>query len=456
MKKIPTILGIIILILGVGVGVMATQYKTIFKIGASPDIAPQDVRITNVTDTSLTVTWITDKTTIGNIKWGLTRDSINQTATETDTTLKNIHQINLRGLTPSTKYFFKIVSAGEEFDNNAIPWQAQTGPTLNNSNQNTSVLSGEIVNTAGAPVANALIFVTGVGISPLSAKTSNTGGWIIPLSTARSQDLNTQAQINSSETLLQIFVQAGPLGVSSASIYPQSANPTPQMTLGQTYDFRNAAANTNNGSPESVLEIPEDEDSQSGFKLENEATKSTTQSTVTLESVEEGEVINTTTPEFFGEAPPRTTITILVESEDPITQSIAVPSNGDWSWSPPTDLAPGSHKITISWKDASGVLRQLTRNFIVSAQEGPSFESTPSATKSPSPTPRATVKPTPTASASAKPTATASPSATPRITIPSTEAAIPNSGSLTPTILLSLIGISLIMAAFYISHKAST
>jgi len=92
--------------------------------------------------------------------------------------------------------------------------------------------------------------------------------------------------------------------------------------------------------------------------------------TVTLESLDEDEIITSTEPEFFGEGPPGTTITITIES-DPITDQTTISSLGGWNWSPPEGLSEGAHKITITWRDASGILRTLTRTFIVQASEGP-------------------------------------------------------------------------------------
>lgn len=158
---------------------------------------------------------------------------------------------------------------------------------------------------------------------------------------------------------------------------------------------------------------------------------------VTLDNIDNGETVNTQDPEFFGKAPAGTTLTITVESDDPVTETVKASSNGTWNWDPPKDLAPGEHKITIKWKDASGIWQTITRTFVVSASEGPAFVATPSAT----------LKATMTAS----PTATKKPTAKPSPTI---EADIPESGSLTPTLILSIMGIGAVAVALLFWKKA--
>ncbi|KKQ95956.1 MAG: hypothetical protein UV74_C0013G0560 [Candidatus Woesebacteria bacterium GW2011_GWB1_43_14] len=449
MKKavggIPTIIGIIILLLGLGVGVFLVQRAQVFKLGASPESAPKDVRITNITSASFAVNWTTDRDTIGYIVWGESESSLDNTEYESDTTPKGIHSITIDGLDPGAVNFFKINSDGENYDNNGIPWQQATGPILSQTTT-TQMLSGTVLTATGEPAIGVLVFINSGSFSPLSTTTSNSGGWLIPLSPARTPDLSAHATINSSATLIEIFVQAASRGVATAQAYPQTANPTPNITLGQTYNFKNTEISGENGLTSAELTLPEDEDldaTTSGFDTgDDEELDATASGTVTIESIEEDEEITTTTPEFFGEGPVGEIITITVRS-DPQTDKVTVDANGNWEWTPPDDLEEGEHTVTLSWRDAAGILHNITKNFIVSAASGPAFESTPSAT------PKATPSATP------KTKATATPSATPRVSLPATGAGTPVAGNLTPTLLLATMGLGLILAGVFVSAKAT-
>jgi len=171
--KLPTLIAVIVLTMGLAAGVLLLQSKQIFKLGASPDIAPKDVRITNITDTSFTVSWTTDKKTSGFIIWGKT-EQLGQTTIPENQGLKNVHSITTRQLSLETAYFLKINSNANEFDNSGIPWRMKTGPSLKILSV-PGIISGSILTATGQPAAEVTVFVSAGGISPLSATTSQDG-----------------------------------------------------------------------------------------------------------------------------------------------------------------------------------------------------------------------------------------------------------------------------------------
>jgi hypothetical protein len=454
-RTIPTIIGISIVFLGVVLGVFATQYKTFFRTSASNDTTPQGVRITNVFDNSFTVSWVTTKPATGALEWGVTSLG-EQIALEDQSLLKEVHSITLSNLNANTTYYFKIRSGGELIDNNGIPWQVKTGPSLQTNTKN-NVTAGTVLTQSGQPAANVLVYVTAGNMAPLSVKTSSNGSWILPLGSARTTDNSSYAAIEKT-TLLNIFVQGGSAGISTAQSFVSTSNPTPPITLGQTYDFRNEEISQDDNTPESRLDLPETTpDNPPGFTTDTEIINSTNdQSTVTLESIkEDGELVATTKPEFFGDGPPGEILTITVES-DPITESVTVPTSGAWKWQPPTNLPAGEHKLTIKWRDEQGILRTLIRSFVVYASDDPAFVSTPSATQdTPAPlaTPRVTAAPTPIVTASPTIVPTATPTASPRVSQPATSSGTPIAGSLTPTLALSIMGVALVVLSLFVVYK---
>lgn len=440
-SKMPTILGVIFLTVGLAAGVLLIQNRQIFRLGATQESIPKDVRIANITDASFTVSWVTEKESLGFVSWGDNENSISRTEEDEVGSTSLTHTASIKGLSPQTTYFFKINSDGTAYDNNGLAWQVKSGPTLPQTTK-ANLISGTVLNPTGAAAKNALVYVTVGGGAPLSTITSQNGVWVISLANARASDLSSTVVIDDETTVLEISVNAAVDGVSSALVYPQSARPVPPMIIGQTHDFKNLPPSQTGEIPKATVGLPDAVTPSSGFEVgENIATPSAT--TVTLESVDPGEVINTTQPEFFGEAPAGTTLAITVESE-PISQDLTVPSSGNWRWTPPTGLSEGAHTITINWKDASGIFRTLTRSFIVQAAEGPAFEATPSATLSPTPTTTATPTVSPTATKTTTPTAS----------LTATPFATPESGSLTPTILLSMMGVGTVAFAMLLWKKS--
>ena len=261
----------------------------------------------------------------------------------------------------------------------------------------------------------------------LSTITSPEGSWVIPISNYIESVPET--------TAIEISINAGPKGTAQAVIYPTAINSTPIILLGKTYDFR--TINSNQESlPKSNLSVPESIEASSRFEI-NRNEVQPTNSFISIDSVDEGEIITTVNPEFFGSGPSQTNIEVSVESELQ-TVTVATDKNGGWNWSPPNSLEPGQHTVTLKWTDANGIIRILKRNFIVSAAEGPAFESTPSATPIFTPTPIATSSPTSRATATS--TATTPP--------------VPETGYLTNTLGLFMIGIGLVLASHYVNKKA--
>jgi hypothetical protein len=439
-SRIPTIAGVLVLVIGLAAGVYLVQSRQVFKLGASPEFNPKNVRVTNITDSSFNVSWTTNKATEGFIKWGGSEKSLSGVETDEIKGDSFTHYVTVQDLSVSTEYFFIINSGGTEFNNNGIAWSTKTGPSIPaGSLRSLSPISGRVLDTQGKAVRDALVYVNIAGGAPLSTTTSGNGRWVLPISVARTQDLSSFLEIDESSTLVEVSVQAGSLGIANAQVYPTSARPVPEISLGQVHDFRNLPPSEPGEIPESSIGLPDTEDIATPVE------------DVSLDSVEEGEVVTTDKPEFFGEGPPGTTIKITIESEV-VKDEIKVNVLGNWKWSPPENLEEGVHKITISWNDANGILRTISRTFIVSAQEGPAFESTPSGT-TPTPTPTSTPTPSPTPSASPTSTPTLTPSPTPISTsTPSptrtpTATPLPDAGSLTPTVILLTIGIVMLVVS---------
>jgi hypothetical protein len=434
MKKrstIPTILGILILLAGVFTGVLFLRNTQVFKIGADASTTPKDIRVSNITDNSVTISWTTDKKTTGFLTWGNSQNNTGKVENEDSNNQKYFsHNISLTGLTANTNYFYKINSDGTTFDNGGIPWQFTTGTTLG-INKNSILLSGNVISATGVPEVKSLVYAS-VGGYLLSTQTSETGNFVFQLGSTRTPDLKNYAQIDMSSTLIQISVVAPPDGVASAQIFPQSGNPVPTIIIGQVYDFKNSPANNQGGSPGVNLSLPQDSNQESKFNVETPSSTPKPTSVI-LESLNEGETITSQKPQFFGKGPGGEPIKITVNSQDPIEATVQIPNTGSWSYSVPSDLAPGDHSVTISWIDASGITRFLKRNFVVQAGEAPAFTASQSGsttTPNPSATSTATLKPSPTATGTAMP--------------------VPVTGDLTPTLILFIMGLVVIVFSFTI------
>lgn len=389
-KKFPTIVGLLVLVVGVALGVFLIQQQQIFRLGASAELTPKNVQITNVADNMFTVSWTTDTETVGFLNWGES-NSLGKTANADIPTESHAHSVTVSELLPNTQYFFSINSNAQEFKDGGSPWTVTTTSDLGVS-PNTSVLSGTVLDEAGSPAGGALVYARSAGMNTLSVQASPGGRWVIPLSYAVNASGTAHATIVDN-TLFDIEVVTG-TSVSTAQVFAGAGDPTPDIITGQNYDFRDNDPISEDGLPDTDVNLPEDFERDSGFDTEGFEVDNVITEGVTIESVEEGETIFTESPEFFGDAPVNTVLTVTVES-DPQTETVAVGTDGQWEWTPPEDLEPGEHTITIEWDDpVSGILQTIERSFtVLAAEDEPAFESTPSATASPSATatPEATI-----------------------------------------------------------------
>lgn len=435
--KLPTILGLIILVIGTLAGIFLINSEQEFRLGADISYQPQDVRVTNIGDKTVTITWTTQRETEGFIKWGTSQRTLNKIVIEDGGgTSSLVHSATILDADPNTTIYFKINSGGTDYDNNGIPWQAQT-KTQTVKSLNQIFASGSIFDSSGQSSVQALIYLT-INGEQFSAKTSSEGNFILPLS----QYLN----ISDVNTLAELNVNAGNIGNSSAVIHIKNLKNIPAIILGKSYDFRSIETIDTTTLPESKINSPEYVERSSRFEVSRSNTQPSLNN-VSVESIEDGEIILTTEPEFFGLAPAGTKIEVIVESEMQ-SANISAGSSGRWSWSPPNNLEPGEHKLTIKWIDASGITKTITRTFYVQAAEGPAFVSTPSATL----TPTATATATATTIASSLPTNSATP--TSLATTSATPSPTPETGGLTPSLLMFISGLVIFVIGYIYNKNA--
>ncbi len=441
--RIPTIIGFFLLVVGLAVGVLLVQRQQVFRLAASPELTPKEVRVTNITDTGFSVSWLTDKQTVGFVAFG-TSVSLGQTGSDDQDagatpTPRLVHHVTISGLIPRTRYLFKIGSGSNTFDNNGKPWEQTTGGAL--PPRAADVISGTVQTSTGTtPDGRALVYVTLPTASPLSTVTDESGHFSLTLSATRTSDLSFFATYDG-QTAFAVFVQAGNGQNSSAQVTVGNARPMPPLIMGQTHDFRAPGAPTTPAdftSPRSTLEFPiptptatpsSSSGQTGGFPLETLSSPSPTTYALTIENPEQGEQIATGKPEFRGTGTPGAKLTVTVESSL-ISATVTVGPDGTWEWTPPNPLPTGEHTITIT--TAGQQPQAVAHRFTVLAASNalPAFTSTPSGEI-------ATPTPSPTASPSATPKATGAA----RVSLPSTQSGVPVAGDLTITFSLFILGI---------------
>ncbi|MCL5091074.1 MAG: fibronectin type III domain-containing protein [Patescibacteria group bacterium] len=450
LKKIPVPLGLFIIILGLAGTITLVNRSTKLKIKAAEETQPQRVKITNVASNSFVVSWLTNEETTGEIFFGETKElglikkDLRDQKQDSQSKYK-AHYVLIDNLEPEKKYYFEIVSDGKSFKNSEVAFTQSTAP--NKTANDNDLAQGKILNTDQQPAPGVLVYLSLANTLTQAALTDLDGNWIIPLSTARTPDLQNFANYDRNAQIEEILVQ-GEKETATATLTTGNDNPTPNIVLGQSYNFIDELKPpTTSPAPLNVGLGSE------GFNLPTQTAQETP---LTITFPNEGEKISTLSPEFFGNGPENQKLDIILNTGTNIKGEVTVSSKGKWSWTATTPLTPGKKQITVSFTNNQKKTTKISRNFSILAtgeSDLPSFTATPSgqtATITIKPTlisPSPTIKPT----EILKPTATSVPKVT-QITALNTTTPAPSTGNYLPTNLflgigaiITLIGIVLVL-----------
>lgn len=437
-KSLPAPLGLALALLGLLGGVLAINRIQNLASRASLETVPQQLKITNIGSSSFVVSWTTAEKTTGAIAVGETTEmgEIKKDFRDLESstfTSSSVHFVFIDNLKPQTKYYFKIICGGKNYDDSGKPFEVVTAPAK--VPPDNDLAFGKILTSEGQPAAGAIVYLSLANTLPQAALTDKEGNWVIALSTARTTDLQDFSHYDRSAQIEEIYVRAEN-ETATATISTGNDSPVPDIILGQNYNFLSIMPILS-PTPNPVV-------GRGGLPQSDLSHTSVEELELAITSPAENEEISTGLPEFFGTGPKSERLQITVESNEKINSQVTVNSTGEWSWTPQASLSPGEHQLTVSYTDAKGILQKVTRSFIVLAageSSLPSFTATPSGeTAVPPPTA------TPTPKAKASPTATPKPTATPQpTTLPSTESAAPSSGNFLPTKIFLGIGAAILI-----------
>ena len=432
-KRIPSIFGLVVLIAGLAGGAVLVRQRQQVQPRAAAGGEPVDLVIGNISDQSFSVSWTTAEQVAGGVLLGTRR--INDVRDlKTKLSESTTHLVTVDGLEQAKGYEFRVESGGEEYDSQGRPFAVITAASLGGSLPVSDVAQGIVKTGGGAGAGGTIVYAQLPGGQLLSSMTADSGNWVMPLSTSRTADLSGWLSYDRVATVYTIRADGGLEGKATATVITGIAQPVPPITLGQNYDFRQPAQERQAASDKqqstSQPSRPPESSLRSLFNFEDLGPVTPVATGVTLLNPGgEGEKVSTTKPELFGDGPKETQVNITVESSETVKGNAVVGDDGKWRFAMPTDLAPGSHMVTLQWIDAEGIIQTLKRSFIVQAASGePAF----------------------TASPSAVPTKNLTPTLGPRKTVTATTSGTPKSGGLTPSIMFSMMGILLIVSGMYL------
>lgn len=350
-RHIPTIVGILILVGGLVGGIfLANSATTGFLPRASPETTPKNIKVTNVTDTSFTVSWITDSKTTGYIKYGTVANALSLTATDDrdqvsgTTGTYRTHHVTIRGLKASTAYYYKLGTTSTLlYDNNGQPYQTSTTTAVSS---NARTIYGQVLLSTQTGVGGALVYISSPDMAPLSVLTQSTGSFVLSLSQARTKSLTSAATLSDSMPL-DVFIQ-GDDATSVITATLDLAQPLPDVTLGKNQDLTQAAPTSAAVTPTPNLTTTEIQSKFSAQLLAPPTESSSSAQTLKISAPAEGSVQTIRKPKILGEAPKSTRIALQFMGPTNLKTTILSTSAGVWSYTPTSLLTNGDYTLTAT------------------------------------------------------------------------------------------------------------
>jgi len=345
MKKIPTLIGLLlIIVIIVGLAITTATVKQNINLFSRADTAGAlivPLSATNITDKGFTLYWISATAKPGIVFYGQSLEALDKTLT--DNTNSQIHFLSVTGLKAGIKYYYRL-----EGDKNTLAGEVTT-------------LSAPLTAVAdpifgkSVPEAVAVWEKEGVKEDKVAALTKADGSYVLPVS---------GMTLGQKETIT-IYTISGNATITCIS---GKDKPLPTVGVGDNVDCNDQESNTPSVNSSVGFTVPQSQKNAVGGDL-----------TVNFD---DKETVSTPLPTFSGKAGPNQVVKIEIRSPQVYSGTVAADSAGNWSWTPPANLTPGKHTATITVANPDGTTQIITRTFTVPAGATilPITSGTPSAT----------------------------------------------------------------------------
>jgi hypothetical protein len=156
------------------------------------------------------------------------------------------------------------------------------------------------------------------------------------------------------------------LGESTPNVLVNSIPASVQITAGNQGDVTPTMTPVPSVSPTGISPVPTiplTTGSPEQSTTSAEASASAVQ--ITVQKDESG--ISPSTPLIQGKAPPGSTVTIVIHSDNPITVVVTTDANGNYQYTPSQPLTDGTHTIIVTSQNKDGTTAGSSSEFTVSS-----------------------------------------------------------------------------------------
>lgn len=234
--KIPTLVGMAILLIGLIGGVyLATQNQSL-KSKAAVSTQPKNINVVNLNSTSASIYWQTDEATTGFIQAGII--SQNKIVYRDDRDISSpqphkLHFVSLTNLQPNTSYSYQIYSGPETYPTSG---QLDFKTTSEVPNLDWPPLVGTIIDINNQAIDEAIIILNLPEAQKLATIAKAGGNFILPLSDIKTADLTSSLAIDKIYSAKLEILGTDKTAQATVSLPPQTVGLAP-ITLGNIVDL---------------------------------------------------------------------------------------------------------------------------------------------------------------------------------------------------------------------------
>lgn len=404
---IPTPVGLILIVVLLVISVWFAQNTTFINMHADSSTQPQNITVSNITDTSFTVSYFTAEKTTGTLTYGTGINAGTAVIDARDTTAGNslahwLHYFTVINAKPDTNYYFTILSGSVNYNDNGNPYTVKTAPAIPVENSNNKEVNGKVVLPDGTYPKEAVIYLETAESQKISGIVLPDGSYHLIINLLRDKNLSQYIKLTDSN-LLNISVSAD-TNTATATTYLKDAANVPVITLSQQYNFANPSPTgpaTGSATLTGAIPLPTLQNNQKDGNL-------------SVNIPTENQEFDINQPTFTGNAKPNSVVSLQLakDTKSVLNASIDTDTSGSWSYTPDTELAAGNYILNVINNDNNGSNESIAVSFVIHAS-GSKFTDPSVAPLSPtdippmpSDTPIPTINTSPTLVPTAQPTAT--------------------------------------------------
>jgi hypothetical protein len=191
--------------------------------GSAFGVAISDIRVSNYSSSSVTISWITDTVTDGSVKYGPSEGPLGNThGDDRGSITDDTHYATITGLAPETAYDYQVVSGGVSSSTGSFT-------TTKVGTGNTYIIYSYVYKQDGTtPAEGAIVYVTvthsGTTSYYLSKLASSNGYWQLDLGNLKSPSTKDVLSYSTGD-VISVFSQGAADGTGSADDIVSGSSP---------------------------------------------------------------------------------------------------------------------------------------------------------------------------------------------------------------------------------------